>query len=100
MFVEGAFATEGVYVFYSRLYSAQQAVHRFITEVADVQNEYNGAYIRGPVLWLKFYSKGGKLDELYDELVRRTSDYCGQQVHNWGFPWSIVASRRCLPRHG
>lgn len=80
------FATEGVYIFYSRLFSAQQAVRRFITEVADVQNEYNGAYIRDPVLWLKSHGKGAKLDELYNELVQRTSDYRGQQVHDWGFP--------------
>jgi len=80
------FATEGVYIFYSRLYSAQQSIRRFITEVADVQNEYNGAYIREPLLWLKSYGKGAKLDELYNELVERTSDYRGQQVHDWGFP--------------
>jgi hypothetical protein len=80
------FATEGVYVFYSRLYSAQQAVRRFITEVADVQNEYNGILIRDPDQWLKFYGKQDKLDDLYADLVRRTSDYRGQQVHDWGFP--------------
>lgn len=80
------FATEDVYVFYSRLYSAQQSLVRFITEVADIQNEYGRVLVRDPVRWLKLYGKGGKLDELYDELERRTSDYRGQQVHDWGFP--------------
>ena len=58
------FATEGVYIFYSRLYSAQQALRRFVTEVADVQNEYNGSCIRDPLMWLKFYGKG-RLDGRY-----------------------------------
>jgi hypothetical protein len=64
------FATEGVYVFYSRLFSAQQSLRRFITEVADVQNEYNGSCIRDPALWLKSYSKGGEIDE-------STRSFCG-----------------------
>jgi hypothetical protein len=81
------FATEGVYIFYSRLYSAQQALRRFITEVADVQNDYNGTLIRDPLQWLKFYGKG-TLEGSYREFDKRigSDSYRAQQVHDWGFP--------------
>jgi hypothetical protein len=80
------FAIEGIYVFYSRLYSAQQALHRFIKEVTHVQHEYNKVSVSDPSKWLKYYSKSDDLVNHYKQLIERTKDYRGQQVHDWGFP--------------
>ena len=82
------FAAEGLYTFYSRLYSAGQSVQKFLAAVRKVLVEYNGPAFGGKQLPQRLDTNGSTgLYSRFDEAFEtRTKDYRGQQVHDWGFP--------------
>ncbi len=87
------FAGDGLYAFYSRIYSVREAVCQFVDALGDVLAQYGGRTTRkkGPgafkkaVALIEFLQPGLKRafeDAFSDEaLAIRTA-----QVHFWGFP--------------
>ncbi len=80
------FAAEGVYTFYSRLYSVGLMVRRFLAAIAGVLELYGGVYIPDERRRLRHHGSGDLAIRFKDAFETRTKDYRGQQVHDWGVP--------------
>lgn len=81
-----AFGEDGVYNFYSRLYSAGCAGTTFLSAVGKVLREYGGVYIPDTRRRIAAHGAPGLWNRFNEALETRTKDYRGQQVHDWGFP--------------
>lgn len=80
------FAAEGVYTFYNRLYSVREMVSRFLAAIAGVLQVYGGVYIADEKRRLRVHGSATLPERFRDAFDKRTKDYRGQQVHDWGFP--------------
>jgi hypothetical protein len=92
------FGDQGIYVFYSRLFSAGWGVERFFKQVGHVLREYDGTVTptnfrlrgKGGVDLVRDYKEFRKLFVENDP-----RNYRNTQVHDWGFP--VVLGR--IPTH-
>lgn len=82
---EAAFATDGIYQFYSRLYSVRALVYQFLAAVGGVLKLYGGEFISDRERRLYHHGSPDLLARFKEAFDTRTRDYRGQQVHAWGF---------------
>jgi hypothetical protein len=77
------FAAEGLYTFYSHLYSVGKLVERFLKNVPRMIRTYNKNYLDHQ---LNLDRVPGLSSRFAEAFTTRTKDYRGKQVHDWGFP--------------
>lgn len=87
------FAGDGLYAFYSRLYSAREAVSQFVDALGDVLEQYGGRSTRrkGPgafkkALTLIKFLEPGLVRAFEDAFSEEAFAIRTAQVHFWGFP--------------
>ena len=87
------FAAEGMYAFYSRLYSVREAVCQFVNAVGDILETYggrstrrtgSGAYKKAFVLIT--YLEHGLSGEFEHTFAEESFAHRTEEVHFWGLP--------------